>query len=145
MLWRIDVMAVYTDLLQDVSYHLSHNLYIPLLREMICEYFLRCHRIPLSVIGNLLLLLHCQVNFRTLCCYFTLHYDNFLKLGRLSVTEAHTKVQISTPKNGGGWKCEMADYLYSVATQANLFHKNMADKMVWRINQRWINEYSLYQ
>ena len=100
-------MADYTDLLQDVSYYLSCNLYIPLLREMVCEYFLRCRWIPLSVIGNLLLLLNCQVNFRTLCYYSALHYDNFLKLGGLSVTEAHTKVQIGTQKNGGGWrKCE---------------------------------------
>ena len=33
----------------------------------------------------------------------------------------------------------MADYLYSVDIQAKLFHNNMADKTVWRIN-----EYSLY-
>ena len=51
------------------------------------------------VIGNLLLLLHCQVNFRMLCCYFT-HEDNILNLGRLSVTEAHTRVQIGIVKNG---------------------------------------------
>ena len=30
-----------------------------------------------------------------------LHTDNFLKLGGLFVTEAHTKVQIDTQKNGG--------------------------------------------
>ena len=38
----------------------------------------------------------------------------------------------------------MADYWYSVAIQANLFHNNMADKTVWRINWGQINEYSLY-
>ena len=38
----------------------------------------------------------------------------------------------------------MADYLYSVAIRANSFHNDMADKMVWRINQVQINEYSLY-
>ena len=38
----------------------------------------------------------------------------------------------------------MVDYLYSVAIQANLFHNNMADKMVWRINWWRINEYSLH-
>ena len=27
----------------------------------------------------------------------------------------------------------MADYVYSVAIQANLFENNMADKAVWRI------------
>ena len=46
-------------------------------------------------------------------------------------------------KNGGWQKCKMADYLYSVAIRANSFHNNMADKMVWRINQVQINEYSL--
>ena len=51
--WQINDMADYTDLLQDVSYHSSCNMYIPLLRETVCEYFLRSHRIPLSVIGNL--------------------------------------------------------------------------------------------
>ena len=38
----------------------------------------------------------------------------------------------------------MADYLYSVAIQANSFHNNMVDKTVWRINWGRINEYSLY-
>ena len=38
----------------------------------------------------------------------------------------------------------MADYLYSVAIQANLFHNNIADKTVWRVNWGWINEYALY-
>ena len=33
----------------------------------------------------------------------------------------------------------MADYLYSIAIQAKLFHNNMAYKTVWQIN-----EYSLY-
>ena len=33
----------------------------------------------------------------------------------------------------------MADYLYSIVIQANSFHNNMVNKMVWRIN-----EYSLY-
>ena len=70
---QINDMADYTDLLQDVSYHSSRNLYIPRLRQTICEYFLRCCWIPLLVIENLLLLLHCQVNFRMLCCYFALH------------------------------------------------------------------------
>ena len=32
-------MADYTDL-QDVSYHSSRNLYVPCLRQTICEYFL---------------------------------------------------------------------------------------------------------
>ena len=32
----------------------------------------------------------------------------------------------------------MVDHFYSIAIQVNLFHNNMADKMVWRIN-----EYSL--
>ena len=32
-------MVEYTELLQDVSYHLSRNLYVPRLREMVCEYF----------------------------------------------------------------------------------------------------------
>ena len=27
----------------------------------------------------------------------------------------------------------MADYVYSVAIQANLFQNNMVDKVVWRI------------
>ena len=71
--WRINDMADYTDLLQDVSYHSSCNLYVQRLRQTICEYFLHCRWIPLPVIENLLLLLHCQVNFRTLCCYFALH------------------------------------------------------------------------
>ena len=102
-------MAEYTDLLQDVSYHLSCNLYVLRLREMIYEYFLRCRWIPLPVIQNLLLLLHCQVNFRTLCCSFALHQYNFLKFGRLSVTEGHTKVQIGTHKNSRWRNCEMAD------------------------------------
>ena len=31
-------MADYTDLLQDVSYHLSRNLYVPHLRETVWEY-----------------------------------------------------------------------------------------------------------
>ena len=53
-------------------------------------------------------------------------------------------MQIGTQKNGEWQKCEMADYLYSVAIQANLFHNNIADKMVWRIDWGWINEYSLY-
>ena len=66
-------MADYTDLLQDVSYHSSRNLYIPRLRQTICEYFLCCRWIPPPVIENLLLLLHGRVNFRTLCCYFALH------------------------------------------------------------------------
>ena len=76
---------------------------------------------------KLLLLLHCQVNFRTLYYYFALT-DNFLKLGGLSVTEAHTKVQIGTQKNGECQKCEMVDYSYSVAIQANSFHNN---KIIW--------------
>ena len=133
--WRINDLADYTDLVQYVSYHSSRNLYILHLRQMICEYILLCRWIPLPVIENLLLLLHCQVNFRTLCCYFALHKDNFLKFGRLSVTEAHTKVQIGSPKNGGWRNCEMADYVYSVAIQVNSFQNNMADKMVWRINE----------
>ena len=29
----------------------------------------------------------------------------------------------------------MADYIYSVAIQANSFQNNMADKAVWRINE----------
>ena len=29
----------------------------------------------------------------------------------------------------------MADYLYSVAIQANLFPNDMADRTVWRINR----------
>ena len=87
-------MVDYTDLLQDVSYHSSCNLYVLHLRETICEYFLRCRQIPLPLMENLLLLLHCQVNFRTLCCYFALHEDNFLKFGRLSVTESHTKCKL---------------------------------------------------
>ena len=36
------------------------------------------------------------------------------QLGRLSVTEAHTKVQIGTQKNGRLWKCKMADCLYPI-------------------------------
>ena len=83
--------------------------------------FLHCRRIFLSEIGNLLLLLHCQVNFRTLCCYFALHYDNFFKIGGLSVTEVHTKVQIGSQKNGKWRNCEMADYLYSVAIRTSKF------------------------
>ena len=70
------------------------------------------------------------MNFRTLYCYLALHQDNFLKLGGLSVTEAHTKVQIGTQNNGGWGKCKMADYLYSVAIQANLFHSNRADETI---------------
>ena len=54
-------MADYTDLLEDVSYHSSRNLYIPRLQQTICEYFLCCRWIPLPVIENLLLLLHGQV------------------------------------------------------------------------------------
>ena len=54
------------------------------------------------------------------------------------------KKQIGIQKNGGWWKCEMADCLYSVSIQANLFYNNMADKTVRRINQGRINEYSLY-
>ena len=54
-------------------------------------------------------------------------------------------MQIGTQMNGGWQNCEMADYLCSVAIQANLFHNNMADKTVWWINQGWINEYSLYE
>ena len=61
--WQINDMADYIDLLRDVSYHLSHNLYALFLRETVCEYSVRCHRIPLSVIVNLLLLLHCHVKF----------------------------------------------------------------------------------
>ena len=38
----------------------------------------------------------------------------------------------------------MADYVYSVAIQVNLFQNNMGDKTVWRINRGRINEYSLY-
>ena len=38
----------------------------------------------------------------------------------------------------------MADYVYRVAIQANLFQNNMADKTVWQINQGRINEYLLY-
>ena len=38
----------------------------------------------------------------------------------------------------------MADYLYSVAIQVNLFHNNIADKTVWWVNWGWINEYALY-
>ena len=38
----------------------------------------------------------------------------------------------------------MADYVHSVAIQANSFQNNMADKTVWRINRGRINEYSLY-
>ena len=53
-------------------------------------------------------------------------------------------MQIGTQKNGRWLKCEMADYLYIVAIQANLFHNNMADKTVWQINRGQINEYSLY-
>ena len=56
-----------------------------------------------------------------------------MKIGGLSVTEVHTKVQIGTQKNGGWWMCEIADYLYSVAIQANSFQNNMADKVVWQI------------
>ena len=139
-------MADYTDLLQDVSYHSSCNSYIPLLpppplplllQETVYEYFLRCHWLPLSVIRNLLLLFHCQ------CCYFALHQDNFLKLGGLFITEVHSKVQIGT-QHGGWQKCEMADYLYSVAIQANLLHNNMANKTFWLINWGHINDYSLY-
>ena len=62
-----------------------------------------------------------------------------MKFGGLSVTEAHTKVQIGTQKNVGWWNCEMADYLHSLAIQGNLFHNSMPDKTAWRIN-----EYSLY-
>ena len=38
----------------------------------------------------------------------------------------------------------MADYLYSIAVQANSFQIKirMADKTVWPINQGWNNEYS---
>ena len=49
-------MVDYTDLLQNVSYHSSRNLYIPHLQQMICEYFLRCRQIPPPVIENILLL-----------------------------------------------------------------------------------------
>ena len=45
MIWRI----MYTDLRQGVSYHSLCNLYVPLLRETVCEYFLHCCRIPLSI------------------------------------------------------------------------------------------------
>ena len=39
----------------------------------------------------------------------------------------------------------MADYLYSIAIQADSFHNNnMMDKTVWQINRGQINEYSLY-
>ena len=48
-------MADYTDLLQDVSYHSSRNLYVPRLQQTICEYFLCCRWIPPPVIENLLL------------------------------------------------------------------------------------------
>ena len=49
-------------------------------------------------------------------------------------------MQIGTQKNGGWRNCEMLDYLYSIAIQANLFHNNMVDKMVWRINRGLIDE-----
>ena len=39
----------------------------------------------------------------------------------------------------------MADYLYSVAIQANSFHNDMADRTVWQINRGRIDEYSLYR
>ena len=52
-------------------------------------------------------------------------------------------MQIGTQKNGGWLNREMADYLCSVAMQANSFHDNMADKMFWRINRERINDYSL--
>ena len=34
-------MAENTDLFRDVSYHLSCNLYVPHLQEMVCEYFFK--------------------------------------------------------------------------------------------------------
>ena len=56
-----------------------------------------------------------------------------MKIGGLSVTEVHTKMQIGTQKNGGRRNCKMADYVHSIAIQANSFQNNMADKAVWRI------------
>ena len=68
------------------------SLYVSLLRGIICKFFLHCHRILFSVITNLLFLIHFQVNSRTLCCHFALYQHYFLTIGRLSVTEARTKL-----------------------------------------------------
>ena len=42
-------------------------------------------------------------------------------------------MQIGTQKNGGWRNCEIVDYLYSLAIQADSFHNNMANKTVWRL------------
>ena len=52
---RINDMVAYMDLSREVSYHSSHNLYVPLFEKRSVSISLRCHRIPLSVIANLLL------------------------------------------------------------------------------------------
>ena len=70
MIWLIILILVR---MSPIVHHIR-NLYVPLLREMVCEHFLSCHWIPLSVITNLLPV-HCQVNSRTHFAAF-LFYTN---------------------------------------------------------------------
>ena len=93
-----------TDLLQDVSYHLSHNLNIAHLRETVWVYFLRFRLIPLSVIGKLRTYFFCFIVksiLEHLAAILLYAKTTSHKLVGLSVTEAQTKVQIGTQKNGG--------------------------------------------
>ena len=135
-------MVDYTDLLQDVSYHLRRNLYAPLQ----LQFFFTSNNIAVMFTVQTVMYdfieLYCTFSVfeKRSVSIFMLSSDSSLcirkstsyaslsilecfaaimlhtkttsyKIGRLSVTEVHTKVQIGTQKNGGWRNCEMADYL----------------------------------